>query len=173
MSFKLEIMPWRWVPSAPLLPVHHGVSVESHEKHLAASSGSHRCKKYLFGSKKTYLLNYFYYCKKKPVNCLGEQGQQELPHTLWFPLPKPPSLLLLSSWQQKFYMDPLPGSQFSTELQGRSQPTPGSDQIEPLISKHSNKTSLAATTKENKVWNTLKIPSLSSFTATASFIMQH
>lgn len=46
---------------------------------------------------KKYLLDYFYYCKKKPVNCLGEQGKQELPHTLWSPLPKPPSLLLFSS----------------------------------------------------------------------------
>lgn len=70
-------------------------------------------------------------------------------------------------------MNPLPASQFSMELRGGSQPTPGLDQIEPLISKHSNKTSLAATTKESKVWNTLKIPSLSHFTAMASFIMQH
>ena len=40
------------MPSALLLPVHHGISVEGHEKHLATSSRSHGCKKYLFEIKK-------------------------------------------------------------------------------------------------------------------------
>lgn len=39
------------MPSALPLPVHHGISVEGHEKHLATSSRSHGCKKYLFGIK--------------------------------------------------------------------------------------------------------------------------
>ena len=106
------------MPSAPLLPVHHGVSVEGHEKHLAASSGSHRCKKYLFGSKEM-LINVFYCYKKRSVNCLSERGKQELPPTPHgFLCLNLPPLLIFSTGQQKFYADPLPGSQFSVDLRG-------------------------------------------------------
>lgn len=51
MFSYIERTPWRQVPSALPLPVHHGISVEGHEKHLATSSRSHGCKKYLFGIK--------------------------------------------------------------------------------------------------------------------------
>lgn len=89
------------MPSAPLLPVHHGVSVEGHEKHLAASSGSHRCKKYLLGSKKKPLINNFYYYKKKSVSALGEGRKQELPPTphgfLCLNLPLPARFLRMTA----------------------------------------------------------------------------